>query len=62
MANLILVVMMLFATYNHWMVGDKFERLAPSLVRMAEALCSLTLMLHFLLNPPLILSLPLDRR
>ncbi|ROT61378.1 hypothetical protein C7M84_020841 [Penaeus vannamei] len=32
MANLILVVMMLFATYNHWMVGDKFERLAPSLV------------------------------
>jgi len=24
--------MMLFATYNHWMVGDKFERLAPSLV------------------------------
>lgn len=40
MANLILVVMMLFATYNHWMVGDKFERLAPSLVCMAEALCS----------------------
>lgn len=31
---------MLFATYNHWMVGDKFERLAPSLVCMAEALCS----------------------
>ncbi|KAK7022872.1 DoxX-like [Halocaridina rubra] len=31
-ANLVLVIMMLFATYNHWMVGDKFERLAPSLV------------------------------
>lgn len=31
-ANLVLAVMMLFATYNHWMVGDKFERLAPSLV------------------------------
>ncbi|CAL4063654.1 unnamed protein product, partial [Meganyctiphanes norvegica] len=31
-ANIVLVMMMLFATYNHWMVGDKFERLAPSLV------------------------------
>ncbi|XP_050694935.1 uncharacterized protein LOC126984821 isoform X3 [Eriocheir sinensis] len=31
-ANLVLALMMLFARYNHWMVGDKFERLAPSLV------------------------------
>lgn len=67
MANLILVVMMLFATYNHWMVGDKFERLAPSLVCMAEALCSVHWYL-ILFSPsysyspffpfPLILSLP----
>ncbi|XP_050695115.1 uncharacterized protein LOC126984869 isoform X8 [Eriocheir sinensis] len=32
-ANLVLALMMLFARYNHWMVGDKFERLAPSLPR-----------------------------
>ncbi|XP_050695081.1 uncharacterized protein LOC126984858 isoform X22 [Eriocheir sinensis] len=37
-ANLVLALMMLFARYNHWMVGDKFERLAPSLdMRRVEA-------------------------
>ncbi|KAK4296813.1 hypothetical protein Pmani_030722 [Petrolisthes manimaculis] len=40
-ANLVLAVMMLFATYNHWMVGDKFERLAPSLVFFFMLSCRL---------------------
>ncbi|KAK8379352.1 hypothetical protein O3P69_019328 [Scylla paramamosain] len=40
-ANLILALMMLFATYNHWMVGDKFERLAPSLVFFFMLTCRL---------------------
>ncbi|XP_042238118.1 novel acetylcholine receptor chaperone-like [Homarus americanus] len=40
-ANLVLAVMMLFATYNHWMVGDKFERLAPSLVFFFMLTCRL---------------------
>ncbi|XP_076048178.1 putative acetylcholine receptor chaperone [Oratosquilla oratoria] len=40
-ANLILVVMMMFATYNHWMVGDKFERIAPSLVFFFMLTCRL---------------------
>ncbi|KAK3884754.1 hypothetical protein Pcinc_010993 [Petrolisthes cinctipes] len=32
---------MLFATYNHWMVGDKFERQAPSLVFFFMLSCRL---------------------
>ncbi|KAF2364117.1 hypothetical protein FHG87_005130 [Trinorchestia longiramus] len=40
-ANLTLVLMMLFATYNHWMVGDKFERIAPSLVFFFMLTCRL---------------------
>ncbi|XP_071513932.1 novel acetylcholine receptor chaperone [Panulirus ornatus] len=40
-ANLVLALMMLFATYNHWMVGDKFERLAPSLVFFFMLTCRL---------------------
>jgi hypothetical protein len=31
-ANVILVVLMLMAVYSHYMVNDKFERIAPALV------------------------------
>jgi hypothetical protein len=31
-ANIILVILMLMAVYSHYMVNDKFERIAPALV------------------------------
>ncbi|RXG63940.1 hypothetical protein Avbf_02074 [Armadillidium vulgare] len=33
--------MTLFASYNHYMVGDKFERVAPSLVFFFMLTCRL---------------------
>nr|CAD7263296.1 unnamed protein product [Timema shepardi] len=33
-ANIILLLMMLVAVYSHYMVNDKFERIAPALVRL----------------------------
>lgn len=32
-ANIILVILMLMAVYSHYMVNDKFERIAPALVQ-----------------------------
>lgn len=31
-ANIVLLVMMMMAVYSHYMVNDKFERIAPALV------------------------------
>ncbi|KDR11826.1 hypothetical protein L798_14251 [Zootermopsis nevadensis] len=31
-ANIILLIMMMMAVYSHYMVNDKFERIAPALV------------------------------
>jgi hypothetical protein len=33
-ANIILVILMLMAVYSHYMVNDKFERIAPALVNI----------------------------
>ena len=32
-ANIVLLIMMMMAVYSHYMVNDKFERIAPALVR-----------------------------
>lgn len=31
-ANIVLILLMLVAVYSHYMVNDKFERIAPALV------------------------------
>ncbi|CAB3388078.1 Hypothetical predicted protein [Cloeon dipterum] len=40
-ANIILVVLMLMAVYSHYMVNDKFERIAPALVFFFMLVCRL---------------------
>lgn len=40
-ANCLLLLMMLFTMYTHYMVGDRFERTAPSLVFLFMLVCRL---------------------
>ncbi|OXU28134.1 hypothetical protein TSAR_005011 [Trichomalopsis sarcophagae] len=37
-SNGVLLLLMLLAVYSHYMVNDKFERIAPALVRISERL------------------------
>lgn len=40
-ANLLLLILMLYSLYTHYAVGDRFERLAPSLVFLFLLACRL---------------------
>jgi len=47
LSNTVLLVLMLMAVYSHYMVNDKFERVAPALVSIYRY-CEKLLYIHLL--------------